>query len=129
MIDETGRNIPVEVSDLSVSEVHFDQQSHTHHKCKVIIIFQVDQGFVRLIRKVSRRDLKTYQKIMETGKKTNLIVPLIQNPKKNTEVNVNSRRGCMEFSVAGTFHKTLENTSKILHAFQHDYINEDCTKF
>ena len=29
--DETRNNIPDEVSELSVPETHFDQQSHTHH--------------------------------------------------------------------------------------------------
>ena len=31
VIDETRRNIPDEVSELSVSETHFDRQPHTHH--------------------------------------------------------------------------------------------------
>ena len=29
--DETRHNIPDEVSELSVSETHFDRQTHTHH--------------------------------------------------------------------------------------------------
>ena len=29
--DETRHNIPDEVSELSVSETHFDRQAHTHH--------------------------------------------------------------------------------------------------
>ena len=29
--DETRQNIPDEVSELSVSETHFDRQAHTHH--------------------------------------------------------------------------------------------------
>ena len=31
MNDETRNNIPDEVSELSVSETHFDRQPHTHH--------------------------------------------------------------------------------------------------
>ena len=30
--EETRHNIPDEVSELSVSETHFDRQAHTHHK-------------------------------------------------------------------------------------------------
>ena len=31
-IDESGHNVPDEVSELSVPETHFDRQAHTHHK-------------------------------------------------------------------------------------------------
>ena len=34
VIDETRRNIPDRVSELSVSETHFDRQPHTHHSSK-----------------------------------------------------------------------------------------------
>ena len=30
--DETRHNIPDEVSELSVPEIHFDRQAHTHHR-------------------------------------------------------------------------------------------------
>ena len=33
--DETRHNIPDEVSELSVSETHFDRQAHTHHNAAI----------------------------------------------------------------------------------------------
>ena len=34
--DETRKNIPNEVSELSVPETHFDRQVQTHHNCQVL---------------------------------------------------------------------------------------------
>ena len=33
--DDTRKNIPNEVSELSVPETHFDRQVHTHHNCQI----------------------------------------------------------------------------------------------
>ena len=51
--DETRHNIPDEVSELSVSETHFDRQSHTHH---IIIIIKT---VVELLCKVFGSENKT----------------------------------------------------------------------
>ena len=37
--DETRNNIPDEVSELSLPETYFDQQTHTHHRRSCCVVF------------------------------------------------------------------------------------------